>query len=238
MSSSSFRFQQFEVRHDRCAMKVGTDGVLLGAWVNVDGVQCVLDVGTGSGLISLMIAHRNSQAKVLGIDIDADAVSQAEENFRHSPFADRLKADVFDFNSQFSTLNSQPFHLIVCNPPFFTEDTQAPDAARATARNNDHLPFDVLIENAAKMLSDNGRFAVIIPYSEASNFVLTASTFGLYLLHRCDVKTTPRKPVRRTLLEFGKYVSETQFETLVLHNADGTLSQSYQSLTSDFYLPR
>ena len=236
MSTSSFRFQQFEVRHDRCAMKVGTDGVLLGAWVNVEDVQRVLDVGVGSGLISLMIAQRNPQAEVLGIDIDSEAVSQAQENFQYSPFAERLKADVFDFNSQLSTLNSQPFHLIVSNPPFFTEDTLAPDVARATARSNSNLPFDVLIENAAKLLDENGRFAVIIPYLHASDFVLKASTFGLHLLRRCDVQTSPRKPFRRSLLEFGRLTAETLFSTLTLNDADGSRSQAYQALTEDFYL--
>lgn len=238
MSTSSFRFQQFEVWHDRCAMKVGTDGVLLGAWVNVDDVQFVLDVGTGSGLISMMIAQRNTQAEIHGIDVDAEAVSQAQENFQRSPFSSRLSAEVADFTSQFSLLNSQLFDLIVCNPPFFTEDTQAPDAARAAARSNSSLPFDVLIERAARLLQEPGRFAVIIPYAQAADFVLTASTFGLYLQRRCDVKTTTQKSPKRSLLEFGKQTGTTQFDTLCLHDSDGKLSQQYQALTADFYLPR
>ena len=238
MSTSSFRFQQFEVWHDRCAMKVGTDGVLLGAWVNVESVQCVLDVGVGSGLISLMIAQRNTQAEIHGIDVDAEAVSQAQENFQRSPFSSRLSAEVADFTSQFSLLNSQLFDLIVCNPPFFTEDTQAPDAARAAARSNSSLPFDVLIERAARLLHEQGHFAVIIPYAQAADFVLTASTFGLYLQRRSDVKTTPQKSPKRSLLEFGKQTGATQFDTLCLHDSDVRLSKQYQALTADFYLPR
>lgn len=238
MSTPSFRFQQFEVWHDRCAMKVGTDGVLLGAWINVESAQCVLDVGVGSGLISLMIAQRNTQAKIHGIDVDVEAVSQAQENFQRSPFSSRLSAEMADFTSQFSCLNSQLFDLVVCNPPFFTEDTQAPDAARAAARSNSNLPFDVLIEKAAILLHEQGRFAVIIPYAQTADFVLTASTFGLYLQRRCDVKTTPQKSPKRSLLEFGKQIGTTQFDTLSVHDSDGNLSQQYQDLTADFYLPR
>ena len=241
MSTSSFRFQQFEVKHDRCAMKVGTDGVLLGAWVNVDGVQAVLDIGVGSGLISLMIAQRNSQAEVLGIDIDSDAVSQAQENFQHSPFSNRLKAEVCDFRTlppHWESLEGDRERelLIVSNPPFFIEDTLAPDATRAMARSNSSLPFDILISNASSLLTEKGRFAVIIPYSQAADFVLTASTFGLHLLRRCDVQTTPRKSPKRTLLEFGKQTDTTSFETLCLYDADGSRSQEYAALTADFYL--
>lgn len=238
MSTSSFLFQQFEVWHDRCAMKVGTDGVLLGAWVNVDDVQCVLDVGVGSGLISLMIAQRNPLAEILGIDVDAEAVRQAQENFRCSPFADRLKAEQMDFRTHALCGRGGEGLLIVCNPPFFTEDTQAPDAARAAARSNSSLPFVTLIRNAAELLGKQGRFAVIIPHTEVADFVLTASTFGLYLFRRCDVQTTPKKAPKRTLLEFGKQTCFTQFETLCLHDAQGNLSQQYRDLTSDFYLQR
>lgn len=239
MSTSSFRFQQFEVWHDRCAMKVGTDGVLLGAWANVDHIQRVLDVGVGSGLISLMIAQRNPQAEILGIDVDAEAVSQAQENFRHSPFADRLKAEQMDFRTHTLCGKGDGERLlIVCNPPFFTEDTQAPDAARAAARSNSSLPFVTLIRNGAELLGKQGRIAVIVPYSDAADFVLTSSTFGLYLLRRCDVQTTPKKAPKRTLLEFGKQTCPAQFDTLCLHDAQGNLSQQYRDLTSDFYLPR
>lgn len=233
---ASFRFQQFEVWHDRCAMKVGTDGVLLGAWVNGKGVERILDVGVGSGLISLMLAQRFSTTNVLGVDIDAAAVEQARENFLRSPFAERLEADVCDFR----TLPHLPWAgkrlLIVSNPPFFTEDTLAPDAARATARSSCSLPFDLLIKNASALLDVQGRFAVIIPYVRVSDFVLTAAAHGLYLQRRCDVQTSPRKPVKRTLLEFEKHTGTTSFETLCLHNADGSLSEAYRELTADFYL--
>ena len=232
----SFRFQQFEVRHDRCAMKVGTDGVLLGAWVRCDDVERILDVGTGSGLIALMLSQRNPQAEVLGIDIDAEAVSQAQENFLRSPFSSRLRAEVADFRISPPWEGDGGRSLIVSNPPFFTEDTLAPDAARATARSNGSLPFAVLIANAASLLKGEGRFAVFIPYVHAADFVLTASTCGLHLLRRCDVQTSPRKPMRRTLLEFGTQTGTTSFETLCLHNADGTFSEPYRSLTADFYL--
>lgn len=233
---SVFRFQQFEIRHDRCAMKVGTDGVLLGAWVGCSYSERILDVGTGSGLIAMMLAQRNSNAQILGIDIDAEAVGQAQENFERSPFAHRLSAKRVDFAQGPFVASLQSFDLIVSNPPFFTEDTVAPDSARATARSSSSLPFDVLIEHAAKLLSPQGHFAVIIPHSHAADFVLTASVVGLHLLRRCDVQTSPRKPMRRAMLEFGMETGQTTFETICLHNADGTISDAYRKLTADFYL--
>lgn len=217
-------------------MKVGTDGVLLGAWAHCDRVESILDVGTGSGLISLMLAQRNTDAKIIGIDIDADAVEQARENFQRSPFSSRLKAEVCDFKVLPQLVGLEGRLLIVSNPPFFTEDTLAPDTARAAARSSSSLPFRILIENAARLLDEQGRLDVIIPHEHVTDFVLTASACGLHLLRRCDVQTSPRKPAKRTLLDFGKQTGTTSFETLCLHDANGGRSEQYTALTADFYL--
>ncbi len=155
MSNDIFRFKQFSVRHDRCAMKVGTDGVLLGAWGAVEGKR-ILDIGTGTGLIALMAAQRNPEADVLGIDIDESAVAQASENVAESPFSRQIECilqDVLTFESE------APFDAILCNPPFFTEDTLPDNRSRALARNNKCLPFPQLIRKVAVLLAENGTFS-------------------------------------------------------------------------------
>ena len=227
MHSDSFQFQQFTVWHDRCAMTVGTDGVLLGAWCSADMARRVLDVGTGSGLISLMVAQRNAAAHVVGVDVDADSVGQAADNFSVSPFADRLEALTCDFRC-FAA--KQPFDLIVSNPPFFVEDTHPDDQRRQVARHTASLPFDQLLARAATLLSENGRLSLIVPFSAVVEVVLSAAEHGLFLARRCDVKSTERKPPKRSLLEFAFQSNPTQNEQLTIGDA------AYKNLTRDFYL--
>ena len=245
MHNPYFQFQQFTVWHDRCAMKVGTDGVLIGAWCRVEDAQTALDVGCGSGLISLMLAQRNPHLHVLGIDIDAEAVAQAHENFQKSPFAERLCAASTDFTIQPFKLPSaweqqagteQRFSLIVSNPPFYTEDTKAPNQLRAHARHSTSLPFPTLIRHAVDLLTTHGRLAVILPTAAASDFVLSAHNEGLYLQRRCDVRTNAHKPFKRTMLELGFQPQTTQFEVLTLHNHEGDYTPEYRQLTHTFYL--
>lgn len=239
MSNDIFRFKQFSIHHDRCAMKVGTDGVLLGAWGSVEGKQ-ILDIGTGTGLIALMAAQRNPEAEVLGIDIDPEAVLQAKENIAESPFYSRVECILCDFrDADFSSANTS-FDTILCNPPFFTEDTLPDDVGRALARNNKSLPFDRLIPKAASLLADEGKFSVIIPSQLVTDFVSLCLQNGLHLERRCLVRTTMKKPPRRTLMTFSKNVqsimSDVPSTELCLQNPDGSRSQAYQELTKDFYL--
>lgn len=232
MSNDIFRFKQFSVRHDRCAMKVGTDGVLLGAWGSVEGKR-ILDIGTGTGLIALMAAQRNPEADVLGIDIDESAVAQAIENVAESPFSRRIECilqDVLTFESE------APFDAILCNPPFFTEDTLPDNRSRALARNNKCLPFPQLIKKVAVLLAENGTFSLIVPSGLAQEIVGLCMENGLHLVRRCQVHTTARKPPRRTLLEFSRQNRSCEMQTLCLVADDGTRSQQYQELTKDFYL--
>ena len=232
MSNDIFRFKQFSVRHDRCAMKVGTDGVLLGAWGSVEGKR-ILDIGTGTGLIALMAAQRNPEADVLGIDIDESAVAQASENVAESPFSRRIECilqDVLTFAPE------APFDAILCNPPFFTEDTLPDDKGRALARNNKCLPFPQLIRKVAVLLAENGTFSLIVPSALAQEIVGLCMENGLHLVRRCQVHTTARKPPRRTLLEFSRQNRSCEMQTLCLVADDGTRSQQYQELTKDFYL--
>lgn len=248
MHNPYFQFQQFTVWHDRCAMKVGTDGVLIGAWCKVEGAQTALDIGCGSGLISLMLAQRNPNLHVLGIDIDKEAIKQASENFQHSPFADRLCAACKDFTEtpflisapltkeQTNAVEEKRFSLIVSNPPFYTEDTKAPEGRRADARHNTSLPFEALIQHSVPLLHPDGRIAVILPYSLASDFIFSAINEGLHLQRRCDVRSTETKPFKRTMLELGFQRQETQFEVLTLHDREGKYTMDYQQLTKEFYL--
>ncbi len=232
MSNDIFCFKQFSVRHDRCAMKVGTDGVLLGAWGSVEGKR-ILDIGTGTGLIALMAAQRNPEADVLGIDIDESAVAQASENVAESPFSRQIECvlqDVLTFESE------APFDAILCNPPFFTEDTLPDNRSRALARNNKCLPFPQLIKKVAVLLAENGTFSLIVPSGLAQEIVGLCMENGLHLVRRCQIHTTARKPPRRTLLEFSRQNRSCEMQTLCLVVDDGTRSQQYKELTKDFYL--
>lgn len=240
MPTDSFRFKQFRVRHDSCAMKVGTDGVLLGAWGSVEGRR-ILDIGTGTGLIALMAAQRNPDAAVVGIDVSEAAIRQARQNVAESPFSHRVSClleDVLTFRP------GTPFDSILCNPPFFTEDTLPGNKARALARNNSSLPFSRLIPKVAALLSEGGRFSVIVPHSHAQEIVGLCLADGMRLLRRCEVRTVAYKPPRRTLLTFAERHSGLSPDSLppetgtslCLTAADGSRSAEYRALTDAFYL--
>ena len=229
MGNAYFQFKQFTVWHDRSAMKVGTDGVLLGAWCRLDGARTALDVGTGSGLIAMMMAQRNEDLEVLGIDIDENSVVQAMENAIHSPFAQRLHFQQMDVGKM---EGRHEFDVVVSNPPFYTADTISPQMERGAARNVKSLPFKLLIEKAVELMKEDGRFCVIIPYAETSQFILDAASVGLSLSRRCNVKATPRKAYKRSLLEFGLHARESEFEALGLN------SEEFKEMVNNFYLDK
>ena len=237
MPTPDFRFKQFTIRHDRSSMKVGTDGVLLGAWAGMgwdirDGKY--LDVGTGTGLIALMLAQRFPTASIEGIDIDDASLEQAKENIEKSVFGTRItlqKQDFSDINSF-----SNKYNLIVSNPPFYTEDTLSGNKTRDMARHASFLPFETLVENAAKLLTENGHFSVIIPYQSAPDFISLCAINRLYLTRRTDVRSSLRKPFKRTLLEFGKTILPVDATTLTLHDEHGQRTPDYTQLTAPFYL--
>ena len=214
-------------------MKVGTDGVLLGAWADVSGPR-ILDIGTGTGLIALMAAQRNPEAEVFAIDIEPEAVSQARDNVVASPFRGRVSVEIQDV---LALCSNQHFNSILCNPPFFTEDTLPLDASRSLARNSAALPFPDLIRKVARLLAPDGTFSVIIPAQSMSLFAALCMTEGLSLSRRCLVKTTERKPPRRVLLTFTPATTaSTTEETLCLTAPDGSRSQAYAQLAAEFYL--
>lgn len=233
MSSPYFDFKQFRIRHDRCAMKVGTDGVLLGAWARVEGCHKILDIGSGSGLIAMMVAQRVPDAKVLGLEIDPDAVLQSRENAMASPFAGRvgfILRDVRVYDEE------NGFDAVLCNPPFYTEDTLPPDAQRANARSNSVLPFRELVASVCRLLSTDGRLHVILPAQAEPEFTNLCMLSGLYQERLCRVKTTTRKVPKRVLSTYlyNKNL-QTKYEELVLME-NGMRSEAYNLLTADFYL--
>ncbi len=239
MPTPHFHFKKFTICHDRSSMKVGTDGVLLGAWAgqgldNELSPKTILDIGTGSGLIALMLAQRFESSHITAIDIHEESVAQAQENAMASSFGDRIEVSLQDFSTM--DINSNRYDLIVSNPPFYTEDTLSGKESRDNARHTSALPFDALISGAASLLNDKGLFSVIIPYSSVSSFVFLCTKNRLHLLRRMDVKSTEKKDIKRSLLEFGKQSKPTQTATITLYAEGGLRSAEYAKLTKEFYL--
>ncbi len=231
MSSPSFRFQQFEVFHDRCGMKVGTDGVLLGAWVQPENACRILDVGAGSGLIALILAQ-HSTAQVVGVEFDALAAEQALENVQRSPWSDRIRI----VHADFRTFKDEPFDLIVSNPPFFKNALQAPSQMRNHARHDVTLSYKELIVKAESMLSPVGRLAVVLPKDADPEFEDLCWASGLFLKRSCEVITIQGQSPKRILMEFTRQRVETERTTLVIGTKGNVRSEAYSALTSDLYL--
>lgn len=240
-----FRFKQFIVHDDRCAMKVGTDGVLLGAWADVsflsgsDAKSAILDIGTGSGLIALMLAQRTmSDTHIFAIDIDSDAVSQASENFSASPWSSRLHArnlSLQDIDSR--EFPDSSFSLIVSNPPYFVDSLKNPDLGRQTARHTDTLNYEDLISCSARLLCPDGQLALILPAEAESVIIRLAESHHLYPLRICHVHGSARKPAKRVMIQFLKLpLPSPVVSQLILMDEKGARSTAYATLCQDFYL--
>ena len=212
-------------------MKVGTDGLLLGAWAQ--GGKRVLDIGTGTGLIALMMAQRFPDAHVDAIDIDADAASQAEDNARRSPFADRVAVRCVSLQEYVA---EREYDSIVCNPPFFTQSLQSPDSKRTLARHSIALPFDDLFRHARRLMSEDGVLSIVVPSDALSQIETVAVMNNLFLVRRCLVRTTRKKPARRLLLSFSQKPSPFHDEEGVIQEAVNEPSEWYRNLTCDFLL--
>lgn len=231
MSNSFFRFKQFTVWHDKCAMKVGTDGVILGAWAN--GGMNILDVGTGSGLIALFMAQRFPDAHVTAIDIDKDACMQACDNVRKSLLAPRISV----IESSLQSFTAGKFDAVVCNPPFFNNSLKSDDEKRNIARHTDSLSYHELFRSVADLLDDTGEFSVVIPASCRSDFDMEALFAGLFPSRVCAVRTVSHKPVSRYLLAYRKNPIDRVEETFICLKGDLSLSPEwYVRLMEDFYL--
>jgi tRNA1Val (adenine37-N6)-methyltransferase len=236
MSHGEFRFKQFVVRQDKCAMKVGTDGVLLGAWVTCQQAGSILDIGCGTGLIALMMAQKCPDSEIDAIDIDAVAFRQAKENFEYSPWAERLHS-FHDTLQNFVMVANKSFDLIVSNPPFFMDAHPAPSEARNVARHMDEsLSIEELCDGVKKLLNPDGRFCVIFPFREGMRFLEYAEMNGLYANRITKVKTKVEKLEKRMMMEFEKVRKELVEDELVIQEEDLSFTQQYIDLTADFYL--
>jgi len=235
MPNPYFRFKQFTVYHDRCAMKVGTDGVLLGAWAGAGMAKHVLDVGTGTGLIAMMIAQRNAQAAVDAIDIDSDAVGQAKDNVAGSPFGERIKCYNVSLQ-EFAANRIKKYDLIVSNPPFFAQSLKSPDRTRSMARHSDSLSAGELLSVSSCLLSEGGRLSVIYPatYEEVLNEC--AEKNKLYAVRKTYVYPTPKSPVKRILMEFSKNLSSCVESELVIEKERHVYTDEFTDLVKEFYL--
>ena len=233
MPNPFFAFKQFTIHHDRCAMKVGTDGVLLGAWVNLSNSHRILDIGTGTGLIALMMAQRCNDSNITAIDIDTEAVSQANENIQASPWKDRVIAIQQDIRSFH---RNKSFDTIISNPPYFINSLKSSDTQRNTARHTDTLSAEDLIRKTADLLTEDGYFSIILPTEQIEELIQISERVGLYPSRRTHVITRPGLMPKRTLMEFCK--RETSFPTnqLVIELDRHVYSEEYIALTRDFYL--
>ncbi len=231
-----FVFKEFSVNQDRCAMKIGTDGVLLGAWASIaKNPLSILDIGTGTGILALMLAQRSTAETIEALEIDDNAFEQAAENFENSPWGDRLFCYHAGFN-EFVEEIDEKYDLIVSNPPFYKEDYKTNNQKRNLARFSDALPFDHLLYGTAKLLSNNGTACFIIPFNEENEFVAIAEKMNLYPNKITRVRGTKDSEIKRSLLEFSFHKSETEVNELVIEIARHQYSEEYTTLTKDFYL--
>lgn len=217
-------------------MKIGTDGVLLGAWCPIENNPfSVLDIGAGTGILSLMLAQRSNAEQIDAIEIDEEAFEQCVENFEASPWSDRL----FCFHAGLDEFMDEPedeYDIIISNPPFYTEDYKTEDEQRDLARFADAMPFEDLVDAANLLLSENGIFSVIIPFKEEEKFLALAKDFELYPFKITHVKGTPTTEIKRSLLAFSRIKKETAIDELIIETARHQYTKEYISLTKDFYL--
>lgn len=234
--SRDFSFKRFTVSQPRSAMKVGTDGVLLGAWAHITPEdRRILDVGTGTGLVALMVAQRSEAwgAEIVGVEIDAPSAEDARENFARSEWAGRLSV------VECAVQEYRPeglFDHIISNPPYFVASLTSPDASRTAARHTTSLSFEELARSASRLLTAEGRLSLVLPYDAVADMTLAAARVGLFLVRRTDVRSKQTAQPIRSLLEYGFAPHPTLRTDLTIHIAGGDYSPEYRTLTREFYL--
>lgn len=235
-----FRFKQFEVQHERCTMKIGTDGVLLGAWCHVDEAKNALDIGTGTGIIALMMAQRNENLTVDAVEIDSDAAEEACENVLNSPWEKRIliaNQSIQDFGKEKS--GQVKYDLIVSNPPFYTGGTLSDNMSRNEVRHTQKLSHNELLLIVKKLLKPEGRFEMILPFLEGLRFIELAEDYGLFLVQKTEVKPTRDAEIKRLLLSFSLREGKLNEDSIIIQNEGrNNWTEEYWNLVGDFYLDR
>jgi tRNA1Val (adenine37-N6)-methyltransferase len=231
-----FTFKQFFVAHDRCAMKVGTDGVLLGAWVELGQARRILDIGCGSGLIALMLAQRSTaEARIDAVELDAEAAAQARDNVQASPWPQKIQVhtqDIYHFAQQ----HAHGYDLIVSNPPYFAPAVACRDQARTYARYTETLTHDVLLDCAERLIAENGHFCVVLPYDIGRLFAANAQQRGWQTARRVNIRDRAATLPHRMLLALTRGPMVKEEAELAIKLADGSYSADFRRLISDFYL--
>jgi len=234
MANNYFNFKQFTVYHDKCGFKVGTDGVLLGAYADVTGAVNILDIGTGSGLIALMVAQR-CPAMITALEPDEESYKQACSNFSNSPWGNMITA----VNTSLQSYNPDnlKFELILSNPPYFTGSLKNPDPRKSAARHNDSLTPGEMLEAVSRLLTENGKFQVIMPYAEGNVLIAKAHEFGLYCNNILKIKPLPTSEIRRLIITFSRHKLKVAEKFLTIeHGKRHEFTEEYMNLTRDFYL--
>ena len=231
-----FQFKQFSVNQDQCAMKIGTDGVLLGAWTSIKSNPfSILDIGAGTGVLSLMLAQRCDAQVIEALEIDDNAYEQCVDNFEDSLWNDRL----FCYHAsleEFSEEIEDTYDLIICNPPFYSEDYKTENVQRDLARFQDAMPFEHLLESVSTLLSEMGSFSTIIPFSEEKKFISLAKQVALFPKRILNVRGNPSTEIKRSLIEFSFVNQDVEILELVIETARHQYTEDYINLTQDFYL--
>jgi len=234
--SKPFLFKQFQIHQDRCAMKIGTDGVLLGAWTSLEHRPLsILDIGAGTGVVALMLAQRSVAETIDGIEIEEDAYEQCVENFEASDWSDRLfcyHASLEEFVAEID----DKYDLIVSNPPFYAEIVPSGNESRDIARQNQSLPFEELLSSVGKLLAINGTFSTIIPFKEEDRFLDLAAAINLYPKRLLRIKGNPNADIKRSLLELTSKKTTVEIENLIIESARHQYTNEYIDLTKDFYI--
>ncbi|MFY0713305.1 methyltransferase [Seonamhaeicola sp. NFXS20] len=236
MSLKPFQFKQFTVNQYKCAMKIGTDSVLLGAWTSIDHNPFnILDIGAGTGILSLMMAQRSKAQQIEAIEIDDNAFEQCAENFENSPWNDRL----FCFHAsllEYIEAVDEKFDLIICNPPFYSENYKTNDISRDLARFSDAMPMEHIIFAVISFLSQKGKFSIVLPFKEENKYIEEASLIKLFPNRILRIKGNPNSEIKRSLIEFSFRESEIKTKELVIETERHQYTQEYIDLTKDFYL--
>ena len=228
-----FTFKQFHIEQDQCAMKVGTDGVLLGSWAN--GGEHILDIGTGTGLLALMMAQRFEKSLIDAIEIEENAYQQAAQNVAKSDFKNKINI-IHSSLQNFAKSNINQYDSIVCNPPYFVNSLKNNKKSKTIARHNDTLPFNELISLAYKLLKTEGTLSLVLPVNIFPLIETEAVIYGFFLNRKISIKTTEKKQPKRVLVEYKKEPTQIETSTEYLLNQNGEKSIWYQQLTNIFYI--